>query len=167
MFSCSVGLRYSCHWGTKHICSWLGYIIIQITPRSISSLLIQFYLLLQEVFYKDPAHRVVHPLMFGMPLLLCKAKKHTAVTLEKALNFMEDHVWPRCSSAKIRVGLGLDFFLQQLLISCKDFMSITAEFAHLWEKEGKKHFQTKSNQETETEDQDGKVFMWFLSYLCF
>lgn len=129
--------------------------------------MIQFYLLLQEVFYKDPVHRVVYTLMFGMPLLLCKAKKHTAVMLEKALNFMEDYVWPSSSSAKIRVGVGLDFFLQLLLITCKDFMSITAEFAHLWEKEGKKHFQPKSNQETEIEDQGGKVFMWFLSYLCF
>lgn len=103
-------------WGTPvievpstSVAGW-GTLLLQITPRSISSLLIQFYLLLQEVLYKDPARRVVHPLMFGMPLLLCKAKKHTAVTLEKALNFMEDNVWPQVQFCKNKSGFGVGLF---------------------------------------------------------
>lgn len=53
---------------------------------------------------------------------------------------------------KNKSGFRVGFFLQQLFISYKDFMAITAEFEHLWEKEGKKSFQPKSNQGTETEE---------------
>lgn len=60
----------------------------------------------------------------------------------------------QCSKNKSGVWVG--FFLQQLFISYKDFKAITNEFDHLWEKEGKKHFQPKSNQGTEIEEQGGK-----------
>lgn len=76
--------------------------------------------------------------------------------LAKVLNFMEESALSSPIPAKIIVGLGVDFFLQQLFISYKEFMAITAELAHLWEKEGKKHFQPKSSQGTETEEQGGR-----------
>lgn len=106
--SCNFGLRYCCHWGTKHNCSWLEYKLF-ITPRSISSLLIQFYLLLQEVFLKDPVHRVVYPLSFLMALLLCKAETRSR-DAEKGLELYGRICMTQLQFWKNKSRFGVGFF---------------------------------------------------------